>query len=101
MKRQKLSDVVVIGSGCGGRVCTKNLAEAGLKGTVVEKAYYHAPQHLPMSHGDASIHLFANGGIGISDDSRMAVVAGSAWGCGGGTVNWFTPLQTQNFVRQE
>ena len=53
-----------------------------------------------MNHGDTSIHLFASGGIDVSDDSSMAVVAGSAWGIGG-TVNWFASLQTQNFVRQE
>ena len=94
------TDVVVLGSGCGGGVCAKTLAEAGQRVIVVEKAYYYPPQHLPMTEDDASIHLFANGGVDVSDDSSIAVIAGSAWG-GGGTVNWSASLQTQNFVRQE
>ena len=87
-------------SGCGGGVCAKNLAEAGQRVIVVEKAYHYPPEHLPMTEADASIHLFANGGVDVSDDSSIAVIAGSAWG-GGGTVNWSASLQTQNYVRQE
>lgn len=94
------TDVVIVGSGCGGGVCAKNLAEAGQRVIVVEKAYHYPPEYLPMTEADASIHLFANGGVDVSDDNSIAVVAGSAWG-GGGTVNWSASLQTQNYVRQE
>ncbi|MCJ1400911.1 hypothetical protein MMC11_004122 [Xylographa trunciseda] len=94
------TDVLIVGSGCGAGVCAKNLAEAGHRVLVVDKAYHFDPAHLPMSEADAGIHLFQNGGIEVSDDSSISVIAGSAWG-GGGTVNWSASLQTQGFVRQE
>ena len=94
------TDVVIVGSGCGGAVCAKNLSEAGNRVLVVEKAYHYPPEHLPMSETDAAIHLFQNGGIQTSDDNTMVIIAGQAWG-GGGTVNWSASLQTQGFVRKE
>ncbi len=94
------TDVVIVGSGCGGAVCAKNLAEAGHRVLVVEKAYYWGPEHLPMSEKDGNIHLFANGGANFSDDNSMIIISGQTWG-GGGTVNWSASLQTQAFVRKE
>lgn len=94
------TDVVIVGSGCGGGVCAKNLAEAGHRVIVVDKAHYFSPQHLPMSEVDGTIHLFQNGGTVVSDDSSIVVLAGQAWG-GGGTINWSASLQTQGYVRQE
>lgn len=94
------TDVVVVGSGCGGGVAAKNLAEAGHKVVVVDKAYYYPPSQLPMTEEAGGIHLFENGGADNSDDSSTTIVAGSSWG-GGGTVNWSASLQTQNFVRRE
>ena len=94
------TDVVIVGSGCGGGVCAKNLAEAGHRVMVVEKAYYWPPEYLPMTERDSGTHLFMNGGVESSDDSSIAVIAGQAWG-GGGTVNWSASLQTQALVRKE
>ena len=94
------TDVVIVGSGCGGGVCAKNLAEAGHQVIVVEKAYHWDSKHLPMTEKDAFVHLFANGGVESVDDSSIAVIAGQTWG-GGGTVNWSASLQTQAFVRTE
>lgn len=94
------TDVVIVGSGCGGGVCAKNLAEAGHRVVVVEKAYHFPAEHLPMSEKDAGIHLFMNGGVDASEDNSISVIAGQAWG-GGGTVNWSASLQTQGFVRRE
>ena len=94
------TDVVIVGSGCGGGVCAKNLAEAGSRVIVVEKAYHYPPEHLPMSEADAGVHLFMNGGVDMSDDNSIAIIAGQAWG-GGGTINWSASLQTQEYVRQE
>ncbi|KAL8628457.1 hypothetical protein Q9189_005867, partial [Teloschistes chrysophthalmus] len=94
------TDVVIVGSGCGGGVCAKNLAEAGHRVMVVDRAYHFSAKHLPMSSTDGAIHLFHNGGIDVSDDSSVSFLAGQAWG-GGGTVNWSASLQTQGFVRQE
>ncbi|KAL8687749.1 MAG: hypothetical protein Q9224_005060 [Gallowayella concinna] len=94
------TDVVIIGSGCGGGVCAKNVAEAGHRVIVTDRAYYFSAKHLPMSSADAAVHLFYNGGVDQSDDSSVAFVAGQAWG-GGGTVNWSASLQTPASVRQE
>ncbi|OCK72804.1 GMC oxidoreductase [Lepidopterella palustris CBS 459.81] len=94
------TDVVIAGSGCGGGVCAKNLAEAGQRVIVVEKAYHWTPEYFPMTEADGWNHLFMNGAFMSSDDSTISVVAGQAWG-GGGTVNWSASLQTQGYVRKE
>ncbi|KAI4255103.1 MAG: hypothetical protein LQ352_002732 [Teloschistes flavicans] len=94
------TDVLIVGSGCGGGVCAKNLAEAGHRVLVADRAYHFPAEHLPMSSTDGPIHLFHNGGVDTSDDSSVSFLAGQAWG-GGGTVNWSASLQTQGFVRQE
>ncbi|MCJ1310361.1 hypothetical protein MMC25_004025 [Agyrium rufum] len=94
------TDVVIIGSGCGAGVCAKNIAEAGHRVLVVEKAYHFDPKYLPMSERDAGIHLFNNGGNDGSDDGSIFVVSASAFG-GGGTINWSASLQPQAQVRAE
>ncbi|GIZ46589.1 hypothetical protein CKM354_000970900 [Cercospora kikuchii] len=94
------TDVLIVGSGCGGAVAAKTLAEAGQKVLVVEKQYYWTPEHFPMGEREAGQHLFGNGGVILSDDSSISVVTGTAWG-GGGTVNWSASLQPQGFVRRE
>lgn len=54
------TDVVIVGSGCGGGVCAKNLAEAGYKVLVVDKSYYFPPESLPMSEREGGVHLYEN-----------------------------------------
>ncbi|CEO59562.1 hypothetical protein PMG11_04236 [Penicillium brasilianum] len=94
------TDVVIVGSGCGGAVTAKNLAEAGLRVLVVEKSYSYSSKSFPMTPNEAYVNMFENAGATISDDGTIAVLAGSTWG-GGGTVNWSAALQTQAYVRQE
>lgn len=74
------TDVVIVGSGCGGAVCAKNLATAGHRVMVVEEGYYWGPEHLPMSEKDGPIHLFANGGVITSDDNSIVLTSGRNWG---------------------
>ncbi|THX72995.1 long-chain fatty alcohol dehydrogenase [Aureobasidium pullulans] len=94
------TDVLIIGSGCTGSVAASVLARSGLEVLVAEKGYHWKPNHLPMSEKEGMAHLFANGGVTLSDTGKMAVLAGSCFG-GGGTVNWSASLQLQPFVRQE
>lgn len=94
------TDVVIVGSGCGGGVCAKVLAEAGHSVLVVDKGHYFPPSQLPMTQRQGTHHMFENGGVIRSVDSSINVVAGSCWG-GGGTVNWSVALQTQGYVRRE
>ncbi|CEJ89247.1 hypothetical protein VHEMI05101 [[Torrubiella] hemipterigena] len=93
------TEVVIVGSGPGGGVSAKNLAEAGHKVLVVDKGYYFKPESLPVKQSDAGL-LFDNSGIYLSDDSGMSVVAGSTWG-GGGSINWSVCLKLQKYVREE
>lgn len=76
------TDVVIVGSGCGGAVAAKVLSEAGLKVLVVEKNYYWTPEYFPMPEREVGNYLFGNGGVILSDDSSVSVVAGSTWGGG-------------------
>jgi hypothetical protein len=94
------TDVVVIGSGCGGGVAAKNIAEAGYRVIVTEKAYHQSPAQFPMKELNAGVHMFENGQLMSSDDGTLGVLAGSTWG-GGGTINWSASLQTQGYVRKE
>ncbi|KAH6694116.1 long chain fatty alcohol oxidase [Plectosphaerella plurivora] len=94
------TDIIIVGSGCGGGVCAKILAEAGHRVLVVDKSYHFPPSLLPMPQEVACQHLYENGGLLGTDDGLLNVVAGSCWG-GGGTVNWSVALQTQGYVRDE
>lgn len=94
------TDVVIVGSGCGGGVCAKVLAESGYRVVVVDKGHYFPPSQLPMQQRQAMHHLYENGGFVPSADASVNAVAGSCWG-GGGTVNWSVALQTQGYVRRE
>lgn len=94
------TDVVIVGSGCGGAVAAKNLAEAGHRVLVLEKSYHYPNKCFPMDFPQGSLNMFEAGGGTMTDDSSMAILAGSTWG-GGGTINWSASLQTQSYVRQE
>ncbi|KAI9043945.1 putative long chain fatty alcohol oxidase [Aspergillus affinis] len=94
------TDIVVVGSGCGGSVAAKNLAEAGYNVMVVEKSYHYPSKHYPMNFNEGFVSMFEAAGVTGSDDGSMGIFAGSTWG-GGGTINWSAALQTQGYVRQE
>lgn len=93
------TDVVVVGSGCGGAVAASNIAKAGHRVLVVDKAYHFAAEHFPMPQVPALGNLFDNGGVFLTE-TGAGVLAASAWG-GGGTVNWSVSLRPQKFVREE
>ncbi|KAK0623573.1 hypothetical protein B0T14DRAFT_427954 [Immersiella caudata] len=94
------TDVVIIGSGCGGGVAAKVLAEAGHRVLVVDKGYHFDASQLPMTQATGPYHMYENHGVLSSVDSSLNLVAGSCWG-GGGSINWSVSLQTQGFVRHE
>lgn len=94
------TDVIIIGSGCGAGVVASHLSRAGLKCLVLEKSYHFPSTHFPMSNNDRGEHLMENGGIVLSDDASIAILAGSTFG-GGGTINWSASLQPPRPVREE
>ena len=67
------TDVVIVGSGCGGSVCAKNLAEAGHRVLVVEKGHYFRPESYPMKEEAALEYLYENSGVLLTDDGGIAV----------------------------
>lgn len=94
------TDVVVVGTGPGGGVSAKNLAEAGHRVLVVDKGYYFPPSQFPMNQLSGLQYLYDNSSPIITDNGCMSVLAGSCWG-GGGTINWSVSLRTQDYVRKE
>ncbi|PHH69758.1 hypothetical protein CDD82_7536 [Ophiocordyceps australis] len=97
---EMMTDVVVIGSGCGGAVAAKNLAEAGHQVLVVDKGYYFPTSHLPMAQDAACHYLYDHCGLWLTDDASTNILSGSSWG-GGGTINWSVCFRLQDFVRRE
>lgn len=93
------TDVVIVGSGCGGAVAAKVLAEAGHRVLVVDKGYYFPPSSLPMPSRSAGRYLF-DPTVLESLDKSVTVSTAATWG-GGGTVNWSVSLQTDHTVRKE
>lgn len=73
------TDVVIVGSGCGGAVAAKNLAEAGHRVMVLDKGYCFTPEQLPMSEKDGGVHLYVDGGVVSSDDASMFVLSFSPY----------------------
>ncbi|KAG5967608.1 hypothetical protein E4U56_000703, partial [Claviceps arundinis] len=94
------TDVLIVGSGCGGGVSAKTLSEAGHKVLVVDKGYYFPPSQLPMTQESATHYLYEGGGVLTSDSASTGVVCGASWG-GGGTVNWSVCFRLQDYVRDE
>lgn len=92
------TDIVIVGSGCGGAVAAKVLSEAGHRVLVVDKGYYLPPSSLPVS-GAATALLFDRQVVD-SVDKSMSLLTAATWG-GGGTVNWSVSLRTSAAVREE
>lgn len=100
-----VTDVVVVGSGCGAGVVANRVAGRfgggeGLRVLVLEKGRHWDAGHYPLSQTAGLASLFEAGGVVETDDGSVSVTAGATFG-GGGTVNWSASLQTQDFVRRE
>lgn len=100
------ADILIIGSGCGAGVVAEHLSSALSKMVpkprilLVEKGYHFPSSHFPMDQAAAGVNIQEGGGIIMSDDGSMGVLAGSTWG-GGGTINWSASLQPHRKVREE
>lgn len=93
-------DAVVVGSGCGGSVVAAELAEAGRRVLVLEKARYRQRAEVSGVEGDAFDQLYERGGMVSTEDTGMACFSGSAFG-GGTAVNWACCLRTPDYVKRE
>ncbi|KOS18612.1 Long-chain-alcohol oxidase FAO2 [Escovopsis weberi] len=95
-----VTDVVIVGSGPGGAICAKNLAEAGHKVLLVEKGYHFSTSQLPLTQSVAAEYQQESQGVMASEDSSVALLSASTWG-GGGTINWSVCLPMEDQVRRE
>lgn len=93
------TDVVVVGSGCGGGLIAGKLAQAGKKVIVVELGGYHNESDFVHIELAAYQKLFLRGGFFNSGDGMLAIAAGSTVG-GGSTVNWSNSIPTPRLVRE-
>ena len=86
------TDIVIIGSGAGGGVVAAELAQAGHKVLVLEKAPYRHHTDLSMNELDSVSNLYERGGALQSENGGIQILAAKAWG-GGTFVNWSASLR--------
>jgi choline dehydrogenase-like flavoprotein len=77
-------DVCVIGSGAGGAVVAKELAQGGLSVVVLEKGGHYTREDFTMREWEMSPRLYAGNGVQLSLNGSVAVVQGQC--VGGSTV---------------
>lgn len=82
-------DVCVVGSGSGGAVVAKELAEAGLSVCVLEEGGYYAPEdYRSFSFAESTRRMYRGAGatiaLGIGDSPAVQIVTGRV--VGGGSV---------------
>ena len=95
------TDVVIVGTGCGGSVLASVLSEIdGLRVLVLEKAQYLRWQEIKGTEDHGFKKMYERGGILVTEDTGIGVLAGSAFG-GGTAINWACSLRTPSFVREE
>jgi choline dehydrogenase-like flavoprotein len=94
------ADVCVIGSGAGGGVVAAELAAAGKRVVVVERARPRFEDQFDGRELTGYASLFVDRGIAATADRAIALLAGSALG-GGTVVNWNTSLRISPAVAQE
>ena len=92
-------DAIIVGSGCGGSVVCERLASQGKKVLLIEKGRYLHRNEMTGSE-EMFDQLYERGGLCVTDDTAMAVLAGSAFG-GGTAVNWACCLEPPRYVREE
>ncbi len=94
------ADACVIGSGAGGGVAAAELAAAGKRVVVLERAELRTETDFDGRELPAYASLFVDRGIAATRDRAIAILAGSAVG-GGTIVNWNTSLRLTSAVREE
>ncbi|HKW78872.1 MAG TPA: GMC family oxidoreductase N-terminal domain-containing protein, partial [Candidatus Limnocylindria bacterium] len=94
------ADVCVIGSGAGGSVVAAELARAGKRVVVLERARPRLEDKFDGRELDGYASLFFDRGIGATEDRAISLLAGSALG-GGTVVNWNTSLRIPPAVAEE
>ena len=113
-KQQERADVCIIGSGAGGAVVAKELAEAGLSVIILEAGENHDPTTFGSYEPEMLRRLFWDSGLRRTRDGAIVISQGR--GVGGSTVHnlcyavrppqvlldrWRVPDLSSNFARVE
>jgi choline dehydrogenase-like flavoprotein len=93
------ADVVVVGSGSGGGVVAGELAQAGLDVVVLEAGGHREEADFPADELSALRDMYWRGGLQLTDDGNVAIVAGATLG-GGSTINWQNCVRPPATVRE-
>ena len=94
------ADACVVGSGAGGAVAAAELARAGKRVVVLERAAARLEDAFDGRELDGYAALFLDRGIAATEDRAIALLAGSALG-GATIVNWNTSLRIRPSVAEE
>ena len=83
--QSETADVCIIGSGAGGAVAAKELAEAGLSVVMLEAGSYHDPAEFSRYEPEMLQRLFWDGGMRATHNGAVQIYQGL--GVGGSTVH--------------
>lgn len=94
-------DAVIVGSGAGGGVAAKMMAEAGMRVVVIEKGtHVDHGREAPYTEREALEAMYDSAAFSTTTSGNVAVIMGSVFG-GGTAVNWAASLQTPASVRKD
>lgn len=93
------TDVLVVGSGCGGGVVAQGLSQSGHDVLVVELGEHETHSRERSTAKHAFGHKFMGNGIFVTEAGTMSIMAAKTFG-GGSTVNWSASLRPPHAVRQ-
>jgi choline dehydrogenase-like flavoprotein len=93
------ADVVIVGSGSGGGVIAGELATHGLDVVVLEAGGHHEAADFPADEVSALQELYWRGGLNLTVDGNVAILAGATLG-GGSTINWQNCVRPPAHVRE-
>ncbi len=90
-------DVAIVGTGAGGAITARALANAGAKVVMLEEGGHHTSKEFDMQEATAYPTLYQEQGNRASADLAITVLQGRSVG-GGTTVNWTTSFRTPPHV---
>ncbi|TXT11193.1 hypothetical protein VHUM_01944 [Vanrija humicola] len=98
--RTATPDVIIVGSGAGGGVVAKELAEAGLSVLVIESGEHFPPNGLVLTDAQARALMFEGAGMATSAGGDLLLLAGKVFG-GGTTVNLAASIEPPRIIRED